>query len=147
VGESPEWTSVVNSAENRVNFCKALDGRPLFNILYGIYAITLNELKAVLKVSAQEGQSGAVNKTSVETTLQDDDFQEVKKRRRHISNNTSQTAKKSTKPVSASSAIKTPPKVALTHNFFAPLRTTVMDTETAEAENTLPEQEILPGEK
>jgi hypothetical protein len=39
-------------------------------------AETLKELKAVLKVSAQEGRSGAVNKTSVESTAQDDDFQE-----------------------------------------------------------------------
>jgi hypothetical protein len=34
-----------------------------------------------------------------------------------------------------------PLKAALTHNFFALLRTTDMDTETAEEENTLPEQE------
>jgi hypothetical protein len=93
--------TVVNSAENRVTFCKALDGRPLFGPLYGMYAVTLNELKAVLKVSAR---------TSVESTAQDDDFQEVKRRRRHISNNTSQTSKKSTKPVPTSAAIKTPPK-------------------------------------
>jgi hypothetical protein len=38
---------------------------------------------AVLKVSAQEDQSGAVNKTSVESLTQDDDFQEVKRRKRH----------------------------------------------------------------
>jgi hypothetical protein len=40
-----------------------------------MYAVTLSEQKAVLKVSAQAGQSGAVNKTSVESTAQDDDFQ------------------------------------------------------------------------
>jgi hypothetical protein len=34
-----------------------------------------------------------------------------------------------------------PPKAVLTHNFFTPLRTTNMDTETTEAENTLLEQE------
>jgi hypothetical protein len=32
VGEIPEWTSIVNSAENR-NFCKDLDGKPLFSEL------------------------------------------------------------------------------------------------------------------
>jgi hypothetical protein len=37
-----------------------------FGALYGMYAVTPNELKAILKVIAQEGQSGAVNKTSVE---------------------------------------------------------------------------------
>jgi hypothetical protein len=35
-----------------------------------------------------------------------------------------------------------PPKAALTHNFFTPLRTTDMDTETAEEENMLLEQEL-----
>jgi hypothetical protein len=31
VGESSEWNSIVNSAEeNRVNFYKALDGKPIF---------------------------------------------------------------------------------------------------------------------
>jgi hypothetical protein len=34
------------------------------------------ELKAILKMSAQAGQSGAVNKTSVDRTTQNDDFQE-----------------------------------------------------------------------
>jgi hypothetical protein len=43
-----------------------------------MYAVTLNELKAILKVSAQAGQSGEVSKTSVESLAQDDDFQEVK---------------------------------------------------------------------
>jgi hypothetical protein len=81
-----------------------------------------------------------VNETSVESTAQDD-FQEVKRRKRHISNNTSQTAKNSTKPVTTSAAVKTPPKAALTRNFFSSLRTTGMDTETTDAENTVPEQE------
>jgi hypothetical protein len=50
-----------------------------------MYAVTLNEMRVVLKVSAQEGKSGAANKTSVESTAQDDDFQEVKRRKRHTS--------------------------------------------------------------
>jgi hypothetical protein len=54
----------------------------------------LNELKAILKVSAQAGQSVTVNKTSVESTAEYDDFREVKRRKRHIFNNTSQAAKK-----------------------------------------------------
>jgi hypothetical protein len=31
VGESSELSSIVNSAENRANCCKVLDGRPLFS--------------------------------------------------------------------------------------------------------------------
>jgi hypothetical protein len=106
VGESSEWTSVVNGAEeNRANFRKGLDGKPLFSALYIMYMVTLNEMK------------------------------------RHISNNTSQRAKKSAKPVLTSAAIKLPLEIVLTRNFFAPLRTTDMDTEVTEAEDTLPEQE------
>jgi hypothetical protein len=102
---------------------------------------------SILKVSAQAGQSDAVNKTSVESTAQDDDFQELKRYKRHISNDISQTAKKSIKPVPTSVAVKLPPKSVLTCNFFAPLRTTDMDTETTGTENALPEQEtpIKPG--
>jgi hypothetical protein len=47
-----------------------------------MYAVTLNELKAVLnvlKASAQAGQSGTVNKTSVESAAQDNNFQKVKR--------------------------------------------------------------------
>jgi hypothetical protein len=94
-------TPILNSAEeNRVKFFKALNGKLLFSTLYDMYAETQNELKATLKVSAPTGQSGAVNVTSVESTAQDDDFQEAKRRKRHISNNTSrqsrcQTASKS----------------------------------------------------
>jgi hypothetical protein len=106
-----------------------------------MYAVTLNELKGVLKMSVQEGQSGTVNKTSVESTAQDDDFQDVKRRIRHISNNASQTAKKSTKPVPTSAVVKLPPKAVLTRNFFALLRTTDKDKETTGAENTVPEGE------
>jgi hypothetical protein len=102
-----------------------------------MYAITMNELKAVPKLSAQEGQSGTLNKTSVDSAAQDDDFHEVKRCKRHTSNN---TAKKLTKPVPTSAAVKMLPKSVLTRNFFTPLRTTDMDTETTEAENALQEQ-------
>jgi hypothetical protein len=85
VGESSEWTSIASSAkENRANFCKILEGKPLFSPLCGIYTLQLNELKAVLKVNAQAGQCGAVTKTSFESAAHDDDFQEVKRRKRHI---------------------------------------------------------------
>jgi hypothetical protein len=56
VDKSSEWTTIVNSAEdNRVNFCKFLDGKQLFSALYGMYMVTLNELKTVLKVNKQAG--------------------------------------------------------------------------------------------
>jgi hypothetical protein len=90
----------------------------------------------MMKKSTQEGQNSAVNKTSVELTAQDD-LQEVKRRKRHIYNNASHAAKKSTKPFPTSTAVKMPPKAVLTRNFFAPLRPADMDTETTEGEKTL----------
>jgi hypothetical protein len=92
-------------------------------------------------MSAQEGRSDAANKTSVESTAQDKAFQEVKIRKRHISNNTSQTIKKSTKPFPGSAAVKMPQKGVLTRNFFATVSTSDMNTETTGAANTLLEQE------
>jgi hypothetical protein len=59
-----------------------------------MYTVTQNEMTIVLKVSAQTGRSGAGNKTSVESTAQDDNVQEVKWRKRHIYNETSHAAKK-----------------------------------------------------
>jgi hypothetical protein len=97
-----------------------------------------NELKAVLKMNAQAGQCGAVNETSSEPTLQDDDFQEVKKRKRRTFDDTSQSPKKTTKTVPTSAAVKLGPKAVSTRKFFAPLRTNDMDMETTGAENTLP---------
>jgi hypothetical protein len=75
------------------------------------------------------------------STTQGVDFQEIKRCKRHISNNTLQTAKKSTKPVPTSAAVKLPPKAGLTRNFFTSLRTTDIYTETTGAEKTPPEQE------
>jgi hypothetical protein len=106
-----------------------------------MYTTKLKELMAVLKVSPQARQSGVVNKTSVESKAQTDDSQEAKRRKRHISHNTLQTAKKSTNAVPTSAAVKLPPKAVLIRNFFAPLGTINMDTETTGAEKTIPEEE------
>jgi hypothetical protein len=68
VGETSQWTTILNSVEEkRGKFCKLSDGKPLCSALYSMYMIRLKELNAVLKVKAQAGQSGAVNKTSLES--------------------------------------------------------------------------------
>jgi hypothetical protein len=86
VEESSEWTSIVNTAdENRANFCKGLDEKPHLTFLYGMYTVTFYELKVVLKVSAQAGKRALVNKPSMESKVQEDDLQEIKRRKRHNS--------------------------------------------------------------
>jgi hypothetical protein len=68
---------------------------------------------------------------------QDENYQEVRRCKGHISKNTSQTAKKSNNPVPTSAAVRTLPKAVLTHNILARVRTSDMDTETFEEEKTL----------
>jgi hypothetical protein len=97
--------------------------------------VTLNELKSVLKAS------DVVSKTSMQSTAQDDGFKEVKGRKIHSSEDTSQKAKKSMAPVPTSAAVKPPPKAVVTLNFFALLRYTNMGTYTTGAESTHPEEE------
>jgi hypothetical protein len=52
--------------------------RIVFDLL--TYIVTLNDLWAVLKESADAGRNGEMNEASVESTAQDDDFREVKRR-------------------------------------------------------------------
>lgn len=90
-----------------------------------------------MKVSAEAGRSDVVDKTSVESTAQDDNFQKVRRRKGYVSNNALQTAKNLTKPPSTSAVVKLPQKAVLTRKFFAPFRTTDIGTEASVAENTL----------
>jgi hypothetical protein len=62
VGESEQWSSIVSTVEeNCANFCKALSGKTLYRALYGIYTVTLNELKGLLKTrtTAKNETTGA----------------------------------------------------------------------------------------
>jgi hypothetical protein len=81
-----------------------------------MYTVTLIELKAV---SAQAKYSDSLNNTSSESTAQDDDFPEVKKRKRRNSDDTSQSAKNSTKTVQITADFKLPPKALSTRNLRA----------------------------
>jgi hypothetical protein len=124
-----------------VNICKGLEGKPLFSPLYGVYTVTLNELKADLKVSAQERQSGVITKLQWSQRPRT-----VTSRKRRDPRGISliilrRQPKKSSKQVPTFAADKLPPRAVLTRKFFAPFRTTDMNTEISEEMNTLPEQE------
>jgi hypothetical protein len=148
VGESSEWTSIVKSAEeNRAKFYNGLDGKPLFGALHDMYKVKLNKLKAVFKVSPQAGESGAVNITSKECMAQDHDFRKVKRRKWHVTNDASPTAKKSTRPVPTSASVKLPPKSVLTRKFshFSELLTwtrRLLEQRTHYQSRRLPESQI-----
>jgi hypothetical protein len=128
VGESEQCSSIVSTAEeNRQNFCQVLNGKNLFSALYVTYTVALDELKAVLKKSTPAGQS----KTPRSAATQEDGFKEVRRSKRHNTNETAPTSKKT-----ACTAVDTPHKEAATRNFFAPLRASDMDTDSTNTEAT-----------
>jgi hypothetical protein len=140
VGNSEQWPAIVNSAEeNRQNLCKALSGKALFSALYATYTIALHELKAVLKASTQASQS----KTPKSAATQNGGFKEVRRRKRHSTDETAPNSKRAV-PTAASDALHTPRKMVVPHNFFAPLRTVTMDTDSSSAE-AAQQEEAVPG--
>jgi hypothetical protein len=93
VGESAQWTAIVNTAEdNRDSYCKALSGKILFSVLYGIYTVALNELKSLLKASNSAGGTATANESLKPT--QEDGFKEVRRRQRRSTNEAAPTSKK-----------------------------------------------------
>jgi hypothetical protein len=91
VGESNQWSAIVNVAqENKLHFCKALNGKPLFSALHGSYTVALPELKAVLKASNSAGQS----QTPKPPATQEDGFKEVQRRKRHSTDEAARSSKK-----------------------------------------------------
>jgi hypothetical protein len=104
VGNSDQWSATVNSAENRQNLCKALGGRTLFSALYGTYTVALHEIKAVLKESTLASQS----KTPKSAATQEDGFKEVRRRKRHSTDETAPITKRAVLNA-ASDAIDPPP--------------------------------------
>jgi hypothetical protein len=121
VGESKEWAAIVNLAEgDHESYFAALCGTQLFSTLYGTYTVTLNELRSLVKVSNQAGQA-----------MQVEGFKEVRRRKRHSTGEAAQTPKKVTTEQQA---------VELsTRNFFAPLRTALMDTDASDAQSSAEE--------
>jgi hypothetical protein len=70
---------------------------------------------------------------------QEDGFKEVRRRKRHSTDEAARTIKKAVTAASPA-AIDTPPSVVATRNFFAPLMTTGMETDSS---NT-PQEEAAP---
>jgi hypothetical protein len=119
VGESKEWADVISLAEdNREDYFEVLKGKTLFSALYGLYTVTLHDLKKIKKDSTQ----------------QEDGFKKVHRRKRHCHEESTQAMKKVALPESNV-------KVA-TRNFFAPLRTNDMDTDFPDTESTTTEKAV-----
>jgi hypothetical protein len=106
VGESAEWTAVVNTTEeNWATYCKALSGKAPFSALYGTYTVALQEIKALLKVSTTTPQTA-------KKPTQEECFQEVRRRKRHSSKEAARTSKKilvTAAPAAVNTTLKTVP--------------------------------------
>jgi hypothetical protein len=121
---------IVNATEdNRASYCKALSGKVLFIALHGTYTVALKELKSLLKASNSAGGTDTTSE-SVKPS-QDDGFKEVRKRKRHSTNEAASTSKKP-----AAEANNTTKQEVATLNFFAPLWASTMETDSSGAEAT-----------
>jgi hypothetical protein len=144
VGESGEWSAILNAAEeNGVSYCKGLRGKPLFSALYSTYTVTLQELKAVIKARTLTDQTN-IPKTTGQQTNKEDDFQEVRRWKRHATNETTRTSKKVTIQTKTPTALNIPSKEVVTRNFFAPLKAADMDADASSTEANSNE-EAVPG--
>jgi len=88
VGQGEDWSRIVETAqEDRKNLCAILRGKRLFSALYGVYCLTLANLKAVLQNSVgRETETPQTNRPlSSEASASDSDgFQERKRKKRNI---------------------------------------------------------------
>jgi hypothetical protein len=69
-----------------------LRGKPCFSALYGTYIVTLQELKAVIKARTLADKTN-IPKTTGQQTSKEDDFQEVRRRKRRVTDETTGTSK------------------------------------------------------
>jgi hypothetical protein len=141
VGETEHCSSIVNVAEeNRQNFCKALNGKTLFSVLYGTYTVALQELKAVLKASKPAGKC----QTPKSSETQEEGLKGIRKR--HSTDEVTRISKEAVTTAASATVDTPPPFVVATGKFFAPLRTTSVDTDSTSTQ-TNPEEEAVPGKQ
>jgi hypothetical protein len=127
VGESEQWSSIVSmEEENRQNLCKVLNGKNLFSALLA-RRVALHELKAALKATTPAG----LFKTPKSVATQEYGFKEVRRRKRHSTNETAPTSKKA-----GYTAVDTPPKDFANRKFFTPPRASDMGMDSANTEAT-----------
>jgi hypothetical protein len=115
----------------------------LYSALRGIYAVILNDLKGVLQESAAKSDAPC---TSVVGT-EENEFCEVKKRKRNYPGSMKNEPKKPTTALN-DPRLRRQQEIP-TRNFFAPLRTTEMETSQSEAvgDSTINQQGLVPTNK
>jgi hypothetical protein len=97
----------------------------------------------MLKVSTLASQEKSP-KPGREQLRHDEGFKDVRRRKRHNTDVSAQTSKKSAVQDETSDALNVLPKEVITRNYFAPLRTANMDTDTS-GTDAVPHEEAVPG--
>jgi hypothetical protein len=112
---------ILNAAEeNGASYCKCLRGKPLFSAMYDTYTVTLQELKAVIKARTLGDQTN-IPKTTGQQINKEDDFQEVRRRKRRATDETTGTSKKATVQTKMPTALNIPPPRRSSPETFLPL--------------------------
>jgi hypothetical protein len=126
-GNGASWIEITSRAEaERIVLCKHLEGKPLFTALLRLYAATHTELRESLL--QERGQEKAT-----------EEFCEQRRRKRNPSDEQPAVLKKTAGSVPAKTSptdVSSPPKAAVTRNFFVPFRVAEMDTESSTTEGS-----------
>jgi hypothetical protein len=142
---SVNWQKVVNSVkEDRVNLCRAFEGKTLYSALYGTYTVTLHEVKALAKSSADKPTSSSTAGPATSTTATPvpsdiDGFREQRRRKRTSPGGKEPQKKRATPPMSVEGKPAT--KAPITRNYFAPLGAADMDIPEPEEADTQDQQQ------
>jgi hypothetical protein len=88
--------------------------------VYGTYTVTWQELKAVIKARTLADQTN-IPKTTGQQTKEEDDFQEVRRRKMRATDETTGTSKKATVQTKTSTALNIPPSRRSSPETFSPL--------------------------
>jgi hypothetical protein len=121
VGQSPKWSLMAqNMADTRRNLHQLLRGKQLYRTLYGVHTEVLQDLAAVIKESAAEGE---IPKTTFTAPPSVEEFREQRRRMRKPTDNADKRAQKSTTSTMTvnNPQLQSKPK-GPTRNFFAALR-------------------------
>jgi hypothetical protein len=127
-GEIPKWSLIVqNMAEIMRNLYQFLKGKQLYSALYGEYTEVLHDFTAVLKESGDKGETAKITTTEHPSN---EEFREQRRRKRKPSDDANKITKKpATSPTGVNDPQLRSKDEVLTHNFFAPLRSTEMEAD------------------
>jgi hypothetical protein len=128
VGKRTNWMLITqNAVETRKNLHQHLKGKALYSALCGVYTEVLHELKGVLQssIAPRETENRAAE---TETSPSNKEFREQRRHKRNSSDGQATKPKKPSTPATSANDPRLRRQEVPTRNFFAPLRSSEMDT-------------------